>query len=250
MNSSLSQMRLIIDGAASAYHNMAVDEAIAKVGRFPTLRLYKWSPPAISIGYFQSLKQEVDICACKELGVDIVRRITGGGAVFHDSELTYSIVIPEGAVSDNIIESYHKICNGVILGLAEFNIDARFAPINDIVCVDKKISGNAQTRRYGQILQHGTILLDVDVDKMFSVLLVPDEKMKGKLIKDVKQRVTSLKSILRREISFDEMAPAIVKGFSSEFNMSFISSSLDKEELKEASELTKKFMSKEWINKR
>jgi lipoate---protein ligase len=243
-------MRVIIEGGLDAYHNMAVDEAIAKKSKIPTLRIYQWNPPAISIGYFQSLNQEVDVGACQKLGIDIVRRITGGGAVFHDNELTYSFVIPESAVSENIIESYNKICNGVITGLVELGIKAQFAPINDIVVGQKKISGNAQTRRYNQVLQHGTILLDVDVDKMFSILLVPNEKLKGKLIKNVKQRVTSVKAILGHEIGFNTVAHAIVRGFASEFKTKFTPGSLNEEELDETAKLTKKFMSKEWINKR
>lgn len=216
---------------------MAIDEAVLEnvsTGKSaPTLRLYGWSPPAISIGYFQSLEEEVDLSACAKYGVDFVRRQTGGGAVFHDAEITYGIHIPESAnlVPNGILESYVKICGGIIKGLAKFGLTAKFVPLNDIVLqtgeIFKKVSGNAQTRKKGVILQHGTILLKVDVDKMFELLKVPSEKLKGKLIDDVKQRVIGLCNALNREISFDEAFSALKSGFEEEFSgCSFVAGEL------------------------
>ena len=114
--------------------------------------------------------------------MDYVRRITGGGAVFHDNELTYSIVIPEShpQIPKNIIDSYKRICGAIMKGLDKLGIDSKYFPINDILTNNKKISGNAQTRKSKTVLQHGTILMDVDVEKMFSLLKVPDEKIKDK----------------------------------------------------------------------
>ncbi|MEK6901971.1 MAG: biotin/lipoate A/B protein ligase family protein [archaeon] len=183
----------------SAAMNMALDEAcaheVARGNVNPTIRLYRWNPSAVSIGYFQSLHQEIDLDACQAQGVDIVRRRTGGGAVYHDfnGEITYSIIAPEEMFQKNIVESYRQIAQGIISGLKTLKIDAEFVPINDLVVAGKKISGNAQTRRNGILQMHGTILCDVDVDKMFSLLKVPDEKMRGKTIAVVKERVTSLK---------------------------------------------------------
>lgn len=183
----------------SAAMNMALDEACAhelKLGNVsPTIRFYRWKPSAVSIGYFQSLHQEVDVEECEKQGVDIVRRRTGGGAVYHDyaGEITYSVLAPEKMFAANIVESYKQVADWIIAGLSKLNITAEFVPINDLVVSGKKISGNAQTRRSGILQMHGTILCDVDVDKMFSLLRVPDEKMKGKMISAVKERVTSLK---------------------------------------------------------
>ena len=167
-----NEWRLVVTGHNSANYNMALDEAIMKLSHgqdAPTLRFYGWKPAAISIGYFQGMNDEVDISRCKELGVDVVRRITGGGAVFHDKELTYSFVATEESklLPRNILDSYKKICNGVIAGLGELSLQASFVPLNDVVVAGKKISGNAQTRREKAILQHGTVLLGVDVEKMF-----------------------------------------------------------------------------------
>ncbi len=179
--------------------NMALDEACAHAlvqGKvFPTIRFYRWQPSAVSIGYFQSLEQEVDVNECQKQNVDIVRRRTGGGAVYHDyhGEITYSLIAPEKMFASNIVESYKQVAEGIISGLKQLNVKAEFVPINDLVVNGKKISGNAQTRRNGILQMHGTILCDVDVEKMFSLLKVPDAKVKDKLIANVKERVTSLK---------------------------------------------------------
>lgn len=215
---------------------MAIDEAlienVASGASKPTLRLYGWKPAAVSIGYFQSLIEEIDVEACKRMDIDIVRRMTGGGAVFHDTEITYSIHIPEktGLVPKGILESYRAVSEGVIQGLAMLGVAAQFIPLNDLVApynfpgADgthtiqlRKISGNAQTRKQGVIVQHGTILLSVDVEKMFSILKVPDEKMKGKLIADIKQRVAGLDQIVGRNVSFDEAEKAFIEGFKKAF---------------------------------
>jgi len=184
-------MRLINDKAADAFSNMATDEAIMQC-KEPTLRFYSWNPPAVSLGYFQSLEAEVNALSCKEQGVDIVRRITGGGAVFHDCELTYSLIVPENMVDRDIVKSYEQLCGAIVRAMRSQGHDAVFHPINDILVSGKKVSGNAQTRRQGMVLQHGTILLGVDVDKMFSLLKVPDEKLRGKVIENARERVAAL----------------------------------------------------------
>lgn len=212
--------RLLRTGFNNAFYNMGLDQAIleqvaaAKVP--PTLRFYGWTPPAISIGYFQGMQEEVDLTACRHHGVDTVRRITGGGAVFHHAEVTYSIVLPlnHPLADRQILASYGRLCQGIVAGLAQLGITAEFAPINDIVVGGKKISGNAQTRKLGCILQHGTILLDVDVDLMFTLLQVPSEKARGKAIADVKERVTSLSHMLGRPVAFEEVSAALESGFS------------------------------------
>lgn len=249
--------RLLITEANSAAKNMAIDRAVlvshSKGMVEPTVRFYTWNPPAISIGYFQGLNEEVDLEMCKKHRVDYVRRITGGGAVFHEKELTYSIVISEDhpEIPKNIMDSYGRICGAVIKGLRNLSIEGRYVPINDIVVDSKKISGNAQTRKMNTVLQHGTVLTDVDVDKMFSILKVPDEKIKDKLILDVKQRVTSVKHILGGEPDFKDMVEAMKNGFEKEFDIELIHGKLTDEE----TDLAKEFESEifglnEWNHKR
>lgn len=245
-------------GHQSAPYNMALDEVltnrIANGKSQPALRFYGWEPAAVSIGYFQSLCAEVDEQKCKELKIDVVRRQTGGGAVFHDAEVTYSMHIPLNLslVPNKILDSYEKICGGVIKGLSELSLDAQFVPLNDIVVNGKKISGNAQTRKQGIILQHGTILTNVDVDKMFDVLKVPDEKMKGKLISTIKERVTSITHQTNGPRTFQEVVDALVTGFKNEFpEVTFETGDLSNEELLEVQELMKsKYSQESWNYKR
>jgi lipoate-protein ligase A len=251
------QWRLLQTGFDTAFSNMAIDRAILVANSehavSPTVRFYGWSPPAISLGYFQSVTEEIDIHMCKRLGVDYVRRITGGGAVFHEKELTYSIVIPEShpEIPKNIMKSYGRICGAVMKGLRQLGIDSEYVPINDIVTGGRKISGNAQTRKLQTVLQHGTVLMDVDVDKMFSLLKVPNEKIKDKLIADVKQRVTSIKHLLGNEVRFEEVARAMKIGFEEEFHVELIEGDLNKEEQALAKKFEKEcFSAREWNHRR
>lgn len=200
--------------------NMGIDQAVLEevsAGTVPpTLRLYRWAPSCVTIGYFQSMAEEIDLAACAARGIDAVRRVTGGGAVFHDAEVTYSLVVPEGSplAPDDIMASYGLVCGGLVRGLRGLGVDAAFAPINDIQAGGKKVSGNAQTRKQGCLLQHGTVLLDLDLETMFSILRVPAEKLKDKLVKDARARVTSLRDLLGREVGFAEAAAALAAGFS------------------------------------
>jgi lipoate-protein ligase A len=249
------EFRLLETGENNAFKNMAVDEAIMlnckREG--PTLRLYSWKPAAVSIGYFQAIEEEVDLEKCRAFGIDVVRRLTGGGAVFHDAELTYSFCCSEvsALVPENILESYAKICNSLVLGFKELGLESEFVPLNDISVNGRKVSGNAQTRRSGVVLQHGTILLKVDVEKMFSVLKVPDEKLKGKMIESVKQRVTSVEKELGREIYLQEAAEAVKKGFSENFGAELAKGKLSLEERAFAERIEReRFASREWNFKR
>lgn len=235
-------MKLLKTGFSDAYLNMGIDEALMKTSPEPVLRLYGWKPHAVSIGYFQGLEEEVDLDACKRHGVDVVRRVTGGGAVFHADELTYSFVTRE--FDANILESYKDICAGILLGLKHAGVEGSFAPLNDLIVNGRKFSGNAQTRRGGVLLQHGTILLSVDVDRMFDLLKVPSEKMKGKLISDIKQRVTGI------GLSFEKTAQAVVDGFEEHRGMNFEPMELSDEQMALARTFADKYRSDEWLRMR
>lgn len=241
------KMRLMLHSADDAFTNMAIDGAILKSG-IPTLRLYSWKPAAISIGYFQSLEAEVDTGACKELGVDIVRRQTGGGAVFHDDELTYSLILPEEAVPDKIIESYEKICGGIVKALENMGFEAKFSPVNDILVDGRKVSGNAQTRKHGNMLQHGTILLDTDVDRMFRLLKVPDEKMRDKIINNVKERVIGLRQLGLGDV--EKLKEEVIANIAKEFGARYEVGTLTRKEREARDELLDTFSSNEWNHMR
>lgn len=235
-------MKLLKTGFSDACLNMGIDEALMKTCSEPVLRLYGWKPHAVSIGYFQGLEEEVDLDACKRHGVDVVRRVTGGGAVYHADEVTYSFVTTE--FDGNILDSYKDICAGVLLGLKKIGVDGSFAPLNDLIVGGKKFSGNAQTRRGGVLLQHGTILLSVDVDRMFDLLKVPSEKMKGKLISDVKQRVVGIAK------PFDETVQAVVDGFEEHYGLNFEPMDLSEGQMTLARQFAEKYRSAEWLELR
>ena len=250
--------RLIDMRVEDAYTQMAIDEALAfarRKGESPnTIRLYRWNPSAVSVGYFQSTRNEVDLEACGRLGVDVIRRITGGGTVFHDyeGEITYSLVAPDDdpKIPRDILSSYSLICKGVVEGLGNLGLKAEFKPINDIISGGKKISGNAQTRRYRSVLQHGTILVDCDVRKMFTVLKVSETKISDKMIEVVEERVTSIRRELGRDVSFGEARDALVSGFEEALDIHLETGKLTAHEQELSEKFREKYRSSEWIFKR
>ncbi len=259
MVDTTSDWRLLEFSANNAAMNMAIDEAIlttcSKKQSPNTIRFYRWNPSAVSIGFFQSVEAEVNLDVCKAEGVDVVRRITGGGAVFHDSlgEVTYSLIAGEDELSipKDIIRSYEVICGGIISGLQSLGVDASFHAVNDIMVGGKKISGNAQTRRLGVVLQHGTILVDADLEKMFNLLRVSDEKIRDKMIVSAQQRVTTLKKELSKKPSLEDVAESLERGFEKALNLRLANGSLTKEEITLAEDLSKgKYSNPEWIFRR
>ena len=252
----MEEFRFIDLETHDAYTNMAIDEAIMlaiqEENAPPTLRFYRWKPSAVSIGTFQGMRDEVAVEFCKSEGIDYIRRITGGGAVYHDynGEITYSILMPKthSLAKTDIIESYKLLCGGIIKALDYLGINnAEFKPINDVTVDGKKVSGNAMTRRHGCVLQHGTTLLDLDVNRMFTILKVPQEKISDKMISDVKERVTSVQDILDRKVTIDELRVALVQGFSDALKIELQSSKLSSEESHTAMKLAKeKYSTDEW----
>ena len=252
----MEEFRFIDLETHDAFTNMAIDEAIMlamKEGKAPpTLRLYRWKPSAVSIGTFQGMNDEVDVEFCKSKGIDFIRRITGGGAVYHDftGEVTYSIIMPREhplALKD-ILESYKLLCGGIVRALSHLDIkNGEFKPINDVTVGEKKVSGNAMTRRHGCVLQHGTTLLDLDVNLMFTILKVPQEKISDKMISDVKERVTSIQEILNRHVLIDELRIALARGFSEALDIELVQGKLSTEEQQTAEKLAKeKYSTEAW----
>lgn len=186
---------------APAMH-LALDEvlgqAVASGQRAPTLRFWEWSRPAIIIGCFQSLKNEVDIDAARELGVDVVRRITGGGAMFVEpgSAITYSLYAPGELVRGmSFAESYAFLDDWVLKALNELGIAAFYKPLNDITSPQGKIGGAAQKRfANGAVLHHVTMAYDMDANKMLQVLRIGREKLSDKGTASAAKRVDPLRS--------------------------------------------------------
>ena len=275
--------RLIKDSYHSGFMNMAIDEAIMIAHREglvpPTIRFYQWSPPAVSLGYFQDLKKEINIDACQGMGIDIVRRPTGGKAVLHDKELTYSFVIRENhpLVNDSILETYKKISGGIIRGLSYLGIKAVLVPLreklnnalssnenkseihhSDIksICFSvpsqyevqvegKKIVGSAQVRKKEIVLQHGSLLIELEKDKLFSVFNFPSAQIRER--NKIRFKATSLEEILKKKINFSELSEILSRGFEEEFEIKLTEGKLTEKEEKISKDLLEnKYSTYKW----
>lgn len=243
------QWRFIEKDVGNAYENMGIDEAIMDSVRdgdtLPTIRFYRWEPSAVSIGVQQVLKEHVDLETCEELGIDYVRRITGGGTVFHDTmgEITYSVVAPKQFFPQGIIDRFRVICGWIINALEQLDLRAEFEPVNDVTVQGKKISGSAQTIQHGVFLQHGTILFDMEPERIFSILKVGEEKLSDKDIERASERVTSIRS--HRDVTREEVYEALKQGFLEE--KEYEVGTLTRKERNRAKELAKeKYNTRDW----
>jgi lipoate-protein ligase A len=255
----MNSWRLIELETHNAYTNMAIDEAIltARIHNLVpnTIRFYRWKPSAVSIGKFQNIQNEVNLENCKKYGVGIVRRITGGGTVYHDAEgeITYSVIADKKDLkAKDITEVYQRIYSGMIEALKILDIKADFNQGDAKTCPNltangKKISGSAQSHKSGTVLQHGTLLLDVDLEKMFTFLRVPWAKTCMEIVNIAKNRITSIKENLGKNISIEEVTKALTEGFQKALNIQLTPGNLTKYERENAQKLSKeKYATKEW----
>jgi lipoate-protein ligase A len=242
----------------NAFMNMAIDEAILNArtaGQIPnTLRFYRWKPSAISIGKNQNPESEVYIDTCEKLGVDVVRRISGGGAVYHDfeGEVTYSIVAKTSDLGTaDITTVYYKIYEAITDALRLLGVPADFSGGDAKNCPNlavggKKISGSSQTITHGVVLQHGTVLRNVGLPKMFQLLKLKD--ISCAIAADIgKRKITSIQNELGHKISPDTLANALAQGFKAILKIQLEPSELSKTEKENADKLCKeKYATKEW----
>ena len=181
--------------------HMALDDVltdeVSSGRRPPTLRIWEWASPAVVIGRFQSLRNEVDADAAARHGIEVVRRISGGGAMFIEpgNTITYSIVAPVSMVEGMSFEqAYAFMDEWVLAALAELGIDAWYQPLNDITSAAGKIAGAAQARRGKAVLHHVTMAYDIDASKMLDVLRIGREKLSDKGTTSANKRVDPLRS--------------------------------------------------------
>jgi lipoate-protein ligase A len=243
----------------NAAMNMAIDEAIlsARIAdKVPnTLRFYRWQPSAISVGRNQNPENEIYLKTAKKLGVDVIRRISGGGTVYHDfeGEVTYSVIAKTSDLGTADVTSvYTKIYGAIrdalrLLGTtADFSGgDAKNCP--NLTIDGKKISGSSQTITRGVVLQHGTVLRSVDLPKMFELL-----QLKGVSCSQAaeigKRKITSLHDELGHNISPDTVANALAQGFRAMLKIQLEPSELTVDEKEMADKLYKeKYTTKEWV---
>ncbi len=238
---------------------MSIDEAILKArieNSVPnTVRLYRWKPSAVSIGKFQKIEKEVHLENCKKYGVDIVRRITGGGTVYHDAdgEITYSVVVNKKDFrTEDIAAIYARIYAGLVNALKVLGVIADFNVGNERTCPNltargKKISGSAQAHKRGTVLQHGTLLVDVDLLRMFTYIGVPWAKTCMEIANIAEGRITSLKRELGRVSSAEEVSIALTEGFQKAFKIQLAEGELTGFELDLAEKIREeKYATDEW----
>lgn len=263
-------------GSKNPYYNMAMDEALLNfVSRGeidPVIRFYTWNPATLSIGYFQRLQKEIDIDKVKEKGYGLVRRQTGGRGVLHDKELTYSVIVPESHpnMPSTVTEAYKIISQGLLEGFKNLGFETYFAiprskeerdklkQPRSSVCFDapswyelvvegRKIAGSAQTRQKGVILQHGSILQDIDIDDLFDMFKFKNERLKAKMKENFVQKAVAINDISNQHITLNEMENAFEAGFKKGLNIDFKPLELTEKQLEEVQELEDKYRSEAWL---
>ncbi|WP_029767764.1 lipoate--protein ligase family protein [Haloglycomyces albus] len=207
--------RLIHEKPQSPLTHMALDEVLARQvadgRRQPTLRIWEWAAPTVVLGSFQSVRNEVDVDSARRHGIDVVRRISGGGAMFIEpgNTITYSLYAPPELVSGmSFIDSYAFLDDWVLGALRDVGITAWYEPINDITSAEGKVAGAAQKRLAdGTVLHHVTMAYDIDADKMLDVLRIGREKLAKKGTRSANKRVDPLRrqTGLAREVIVDTL---------------------------------------------
>ncbi|MER5475811.1 biotin/lipoate A/B protein ligase family protein [Streptomyces sp. NPDC002734] len=248
--------QLIHTGPQPPALHMALDEVItAEVAagrRPPTLRVWEWASPAVIIGSFQSLRNEVDPQGAARHGITVVRRISGGGAMFVEpmSTITYSLSVPESLVSGlSFADSYAYLDDWVLDALGDMGIKAWYQPLNDIATEAGKIAGAAQKRVVGPdggpgaVLHHVTMSYDIDADKMLEVLRIGKEKMSDKGTRSAKKRVDPLRR--QTGLAREQVIENMIASFRDRHGLT--AGEVTAEEMARAEELVRsKFATEEW----
>jgi len=245
----MSTWRLLDTGALPASLNMAIDEALlqlhARGESPPTLRFYQWSPAAVSLGYFQR-KHSIDLAACRRRGLDVVRRPTGGRAVLHLNDLTYSIIAgARDGVPFSLAAAYRLLCEGLLSGFRLLGFEAELgcestrssqgdicflrSAIGDIVFQGKKFLGNAQTWSGSSMLQHGSITLQPQ-SETWAMILAPGSISQEALCERLRARTTSLEEIVGRSVEPDEVKRALREGMARALGTEFQEGELSADE--------------------
>lgn len=252
----MDQWRLLDTGNHNAAENIALDAALLTAKNrenIPnTIRFLQFSPPAVLLGYHQSMEQEIRIEYCNEQNIDINRRITGGGTIFFDSsQLGWEIICDKKYFQMHVADSnfFEKLSQPLISSLNELGINALFRPRNDIEIDGKKISGTGGTEEGDVFLFQGTLLTDFDIVSMIKALRIPIDKLKDKEIQDAKDRVTCLKWELATMPTINELKSLLKKHFEKQWNIELKQGELTYLEKELFENYLKKYQSQQWINK-
>jgi len=246
--------RFIDTGARSAAENMALDQVLlecrAKRLIPDTIRLLRFKPPSVLVGYHQNVEHEVRLNYVIEKGIDVNRRITGGGAIYFDeSSIGWEIIALKNSIPPykSIEELFEMMSKGVIEALKLLGVQASFRLKNDIEVNGKKISGTGGTEYEDAFLFQGTLLVNFDVETMIKALRIPIVKLKDKELNSIKERITCLKWELGYEPNYEEIKKVLKLGFEKAFKIKLEYGNLTKEEEALFYEKLPWFSSKNWI---
>ncbi len=263
----MTSWRFLNTGAGSGAVNMAIDEAmLVGVNRGttpPTVRVYAWEPPTVSLGYAQRIEDELDLEAVDRFGFGVVRRPTGGRAVLHAGELTYSVVGPAGEdpLGRSIMEAYESIARALAAGLGRLGVEVELAPVAteaigrdgasppcfasagryEIVVGGRKLIGSAQRRVGRGVLQHGSLLMDSTHERIADLMLVADDRRRETVRRLLAQKTTHLSALLGRPVAFGEVAEAVRFGFAHAWGVSLDEGRLTEAELEAAETLATEY---------
>ncbi|RSL34544.1 lipoate--protein ligase family protein [Salibacterium salarium] len=270
----------IDSGNCSPAYNMAMDEMLLQWHSDhqipPVVRFYGWNPATLSIGYFQKVHKEIDLTAVESHNLGFVRRPTGGRGVLHDKELTYSVIVSEDhpQMPATVTEAYRVISEGILQGFRHLGLNADFSvprtkdEENELkkprsaVCFDapswyelvvegRKIAGSAQTRQKGVILQHGSIILDMEEDKLFDLFQYPSERVRERMQKGFKNKAVAINELTSSPVSMREVSEAFHKGFADGLDVDWQPYTLTEEEDQLVRQLAQqKYESDEWNYRR
>jgi lipoyl(octanoyl) transferase len=266
----MDRWRLLRHGAGTGAYNMAVDEAITQAIAaglvLPTLRFYAWEPPCVSLGRNQPAAG-VDRARCAERGYDIVRRPTGGRAILHTDELTYSIVASPShpLMQGYVLDSYLRISHGLVAGLQRLGIPAEEAPgtnrggpdvsaacfevpsAYEIVAGTRKVLGSAQARRSTSVLQHGSLPLVGDLTRVVDCLSFDDEAEREALRASLQGHAATVEELLGRVVTYDEAVDAMAAGMVEALGIELVPGELTEQERVWTAELVRdKYAGDSW----
>lgn len=234
--------RLLLSPPADGPLNMAIDQAIMEAvaqGRVPpTLRFFAWTPPCLSLGYTQPVA-DVDRDRLAGRGWDLVRRMTGGRAILHTDELTYSVALPavDPVVAGGVVESYRRLSAALVAGLHSLGVapeadrradghNAANGPVcfeipshYEITVEGCKLIGSAQVRKFGAVLQHGTLPLAGDIARICDALVFASDDLRARVRARVAERATTMERALRRITTWDEAAEVMAESFRRVFDL-------------------------------
>ncbi|SFL67940.1 lipoate--protein ligase family protein [Salibacterium qingdaonense] len=270
----------IDSGSCPPAWNMAMDEMLMQwhsEGKIPpVVRFYGWNPATLSVGYFQKVHKDIDFDAVQKHGLGFVRRPTGGRGVLHDKELTYSVIVSEDhpQMPETVTEAYRVISEGILEGFRKLGLHAEFSiprtkeeeeslkNPRSAVCFDapswyelvvegRKIAGSAQTRQKGVILQHGSILLELEEDKLFDLFKYSNDRVRERMQKGFKKKAAAINELTSANVTMEQVSKAFHEGFADGLNVNWEPCILTEQQEKHVRELAaEKYDTDEWNYRR